>query len=147
MKRALVWTLFFASCASMPGADLHNFELRPGAKPTRYLSTIADVHKGGLLCAHSATVRGIEFDLDVSCESGVVVWIQTSDRRFRTAEGLSAGHPLKHAVGTATDEGVLLPSGWIAKVSSSGTIASFESPVLDEQKWGTRVSPPKSPTQ
>jgi len=129
MRRALLCTLLFVGCVSTPGADLHNFALRPGVKARRYLSGIATVHKGGLLCAQTATVHGIKFDVDVACSTGVIVWVETRDPRFRTAEGLSIGRPMSDAtaIGTAADEGFRLPSGWIAKPNSDGKIEAFSS--------------------
>jgi hypothetical protein len=85
-------------------------------------------HKGGLLCSQHIAINGVDYSFDSECDGDRVVYIQTLDSRFRTPEGIGVGVPLGEALKIRGSKllkddvnscGVILKSGWIARVNLS----------------------------
>jgi hypothetical protein len=121
LERYLLLTSFLAlnlACATPRAGPIP----WPGQKVPRGASTLAFVHRGGDLCSRTITVNKIEYNFDTACGANVILYVQTSDKKFISPEGLAVGRTLREAVnagGTVLEEGedcgVTLPSGWIAR--------------------------------
>lgn len=113
------------ACASVTSREPSRvgFPMPPGS------SSVAVVHKGGTLCSHWVESHGVKYSFDVQCGSTAVVFVETSDPKFRSPEGIAVGDKLSKAlsvVGSTVgvfDEscGVSLRSGWIARSASPST--------------------------
>jgi len=129
------------SVQSVP--DLTAFPEPGHCLPTANRDFIFNVHKG-TLCAAYVTFQGVLYDIDVACESGVVVWVATRDPKFATPEGVRIGSKITHAL----DRGAVVmpekdslcrlqfPSGWVADVpceSLSGTLTEFQRTLSDAE--------------
>jgi hypothetical protein len=73
------------------------------------------------LCAFSVVFNDVQYSIDVSCQNkDIVLYVQTSDKKFRSPEGLSTASNMRVAldVGGTLLLGnkceVRLPSGWTA---------------------------------
>jgi hypothetical protein len=104
---------------------------------------IAVVHRGGDLCSRTITVNKIEYNFDTACGANVILYVQASDKKFISPEGLAVGRTLREAVkagGAVSEEdgdcGVTLPSGWIARPqmgrTTQGITVTSCSEILDD---------------
>jgi hypothetical protein len=129
----LFGTLLVACSAYRDYHAVRTFSLRPGAHLPSWVTPITTVHKGGTLCSHQATVNGVCFSVDVACGTDRIVYVETSDAHFTSAEGLAVGDELEKALAVPGAEtlpdscDVRLPSQWIASCDrkSPPKIASF----------------------
>jgi hypothetical protein len=97
--------------------------------PNAHSGYCYSIHRGGDLCTTPATLNGVTYDLDVDCETGIVLRVATEDLKFSSPEGIRIGSSLGEAFLSGafllpSDSEVantqplcrlLLPSGWIAE--------------------------------
>lgn len=118
---------------------LSTFSLRPGAHLEDAVgvtvSPIVTVHKGRTRCAHKIMVGGVDFSVDVRCETTRILSVSTSDPKFTTAEGIAIGYGMEVAkkvpgARLLPEGSVQLPSGWVAHAGSSEppSVTYFTSP-------------------
>lgn len=116
--------LLLAGCTLTRSAEVAVPEV--GKSMPARSSMLGIAHKGRTLCTHWIEVASVIYNFDVLCGSKVVVYIQVSDPKFRTPEGLEIGVPLATALRVRGADwrkldnscGVVLPSGWIARAES-----------------------------
>ena len=99
------WPIEPTPCGTVP----------PGGNPMLYT-----VHRGATLCAFGVRFNDVAYGVDVSCaHKEIILYVSTTDPKFRTPEGLSTASSLREALavgGTFLPErmcDVRLPSGWI----------------------------------
>lgn len=126
-RLAAWWLLAIAlggcSVAASPRGAAGGTVPRMGTPMPAAASATGIVHKGRLLCGHWVEAGGVKYDFDVVCDSSIVVYVRTSDPRFRPPEGIAIGDSLQGAMAVPKASlgivdgvcGVSLPSGWIAR--------------------------------
>ena len=66
-------------------------------------------------------MKGITFNFDVACGKNKILYVQTSDPEFVTAEGVQIGATLRDGMNAGGrvaphgECGVILRSGWVAR--------------------------------
>ena len=88
------------------------------------------VNSGTLAPSYTVEVKGIEYVIAVSRDSGNVLFVSTESGKFKTPEGFAMTNTIgellaKHPDGKRTETGwgsyVLFPSGWAAFETVDGT--------------------------
>lgn len=161
--QAAIALLLLASCTTLHNPDdplrmpveLYAFP-EPGAcMPKASRGYVLVVHRGGDFCGVLVSYHGIVYDIDSACEAGIVLFVSTRDRNFRTADNLTMRSTLKDAYragGVASESGdrceVALPSGWTAifnscdEEESDNIVSTFENNLTDDEIKAV-LSPPQ----
>jgi hypothetical protein len=126
---------------------------KPGDQLLVPPGAVAWVHKGGAMRAYSVRVGRMHFSVDVPSGRSEIVFVSTTDRRFRTPDNVrigdswpsvakAQGKPLPSEIQGLSGCTVRLPSGWDAEFQEDCGTLNARSTVgqLDLRSAGGGIS-------